>query len=82
MTCASMWVWPSMNPGATMSPSALMMRRAESLMRPIDTMRPPEIPTSAAKRFAPEPSMTMPPLTRRSSITSSFIENLTPAGAL
>src|SRR5687767_12822411 len=68
MTCASMWVWPSMNPGATISPSASITRRAESLMRPMATMRPAEIPTSPANRFAPEPSTTVPLLIRRSSI--------------
>src|SRR5262245_59377374 len=66
-----MWVWPSMNPGATINPSASITRRAGSLTRPTDAMRPPEMPTSAVKRFAPEPSTTVPPLIRRSSTSGS-----------
>ena len=46
-TCASMWVWPSMNPGATISPSASIVRSAAARIRPISTIRPPLTPTSA-----------------------------------
>ena len=45
-TWASMWVWPSMNPGATISPSASSVRSAADRIRPISTMRPLRIPTS------------------------------------
>ena len=46
-TCASIWVWPSMKPGATISPSASIVRWAGARMRPISTIRPPVMPTSA-----------------------------------
>ena len=49
-TCASMWVWPSMKPGATISPSASIVRRAAPATLPISTMRPSLIATSAPKR--------------------------------
>ena len=45
--CASMWVWPSMKPGATTRPSASMTLLALSRMRPMEAMRPPRTPTSA-----------------------------------
>jgi hypothetical protein len=46
-TCASMWVWPSMNPGATISPSASIVRSAAARMRPISARRPSLMPMSA-----------------------------------
>ena len=46
-TCASMWVWPSMKPGATIMPSASMTSPAGLLMRPISAIRPCFTPTSA-----------------------------------
>ena len=51
-TCASMWVWPSMKPGETISPSASMRCAPGSLMRPISTMRPSLMPTSARSALA------------------------------
>ena len=44
---ASMWVWPSMNPGATTCPSASTTFLAPSRMRPMDAIRPSWMPTSA-----------------------------------
>src|SRR6266851_4618961 len=38
--CASMWVWPSMKPGETISPLASMVRLAAVATLPISTMRP------------------------------------------
>ena len=46
-TCASMWVWPSMKPGATIMPSASIVSSAGLRMRPISAIRPWLIPTSA-----------------------------------
>src|SRR5205814_10177213 len=39
-TCASMWVWPSMKPGDTISPSASIVRVAIVVTLPVSTMRP------------------------------------------
>ncbi len=64
--CASMCVWPSMMPGATMWPSASNVSLALSRMRPIEAMRPFLTPTSARKRGRPEPSITTPFLISRS----------------
>src|SRR5499426_306120 len=64
--CASMWVWPSMKPGATTCPSASMTSRARSRIRPIVVMRPCRTPTSARYPGSPEPSMTVPFLITRS----------------
>ena len=46
-TWASMWVWPSTKPGATIRPSASIVRSATAApTRPTSTMRPPCTPTS------------------------------------
>jgi len=63
---ASMWVCPSMMPGATTRPSASRVSRALSRMRPIDAIFPFFTPMSARKRGRPEPSITTPFLTTRS----------------
>ena len=48
-TCASMWVWPSMKPGETISPSASIVRAAAVVTLPISTMRPSLMPMSAGE---------------------------------
>ena len=45
-TCASMWVWPSMKPGETISPSASIVRAAGVVTLPISAMRPSLMPMS------------------------------------
>src|SRR5262249_857276 len=65
-TCASMWVWPSMKPGATTWPSASITSRARSRIRPIGVRRPCRTPTSARYRGRPDPSITVPFLITRS----------------
>ena len=67
-TCASIWVWPSMKPGARISPSPSTTRFAGARIRPISAMRPPATPTSARNRGAPEPSTTSAPRTSRSRV--------------
>src|SRR6266851_1127917 len=64
---ASMWVWPSMKPGETISPSASMVRVAAVVTLPISTIRPSLMPTSPEKRRLPEPSTIVPPRMIRSS---------------
>ena len=61
-TIWSSWVCTSMNPGATIMPPA-SITRAPSAARfaPTATMRSPSMRTSALKRGAPVPSMTVPP---------------------
>ncbi len=65
-TWASMWVCPSTKPGDTTWPSASITSRADSRMRPMVAMRPPDTPTSARYRGSPDPSTTQPFLTTRS----------------
>ena len=51
----------STNPGATIFPSASMVRVAWSSSSPIAAMRPSLMPTSARRPGAPVPSTTVPP---------------------
>src|SRR5881396_2364922 len=51
-TCASMWVWPSMNPGATTRPSASMTSRARSRILPVDDPTVPDGDVGAVARQA------------------------------
>src|ERR1043166_5427059 len=63
------WVCGSMKPGATMSPVASIVFPAGSLARaasPTKPMRSPRSPMSARRAGPPEPSYTVPPLTRTS----------------
>jgi hypothetical protein len=46
-TCASMWVWPSMKPGATTRWRASTSSRPRAWMVPMRAMRSPRMPTSA-----------------------------------
>src|SRR4051812_2220705 len=58
----------STKPGATMQPSASMVRAAAaSASRPTAATRPSRTPTSAVYAGSPEPSTTVPPRTSRSS---------------
>ena len=51
-TCASMCVWPSMNPGVTTWPSASTSSAPRSRMRPIVAMRSPTMPRSHGRAAA------------------------------
>src|SRR6476660_3572085 len=58
----------STKPGATTQPSASMVWvAADAPSRPTAVIRPSRTPTSAENAGRPEPSMTVPPRTRRSS---------------
>ena len=66
-TAWSSCVCESMKPGATMRPVASRVRSAVwPASAPMATMRSPTMPTSAAKRGALLPSMTVPPRISRS----------------
>jgi len=61
-TIWSSWVCTSMNPGATILPLASSTSAPPcARSAPTSTMRSPWMRTSAAKRGAPVPSMTVPP---------------------
>src|SRR5579871_406845 len=60
----------STNPGATTRPVTSTVLVAGSSVAPTDTTRPSRTPTSATLRGAPVPSITVPPLKRRSSISA------------
>ena len=63
----SSWVCESMKPGATIRPAASMVRAALAPARsPTAAMRPSRTATSASKRGALVPSMTVPPRISRS----------------
>ena len=63
----SAWVWTSMKPGATMSPVASIVSGALSRGRmPMAAIRPSLIATSARRRGAPDPSISVPPVMSRS----------------
>ena len=56
------WLWMSMNPGTTASPSTSRRRpAAQALRSPMAEMRSPSIPTSATTGSEPRPSYTSPP---------------------
>ena len=63
----------SMKPGATTSPVASITRSAGSLIRPIRTIFPSRIPTSATYHGAPVPSTMRPPLMRTSNRSAASI---------
>src|SRR6185369_10555677 len=56
----------SMNPGATIAPSASMVRSAEPRTSPSAAMRPSRMPRSPRRAGAPVPSTSVPPRMRRS----------------
>src|SRR5260370_15984508 len=62
----------STKPGATTRPDASIVRAAGSSLSPMATMRPSRIPTSASRRAAPVPSMTLPPAIFMSSMVATF----------
>ena len=63
----SSWVCESMKPGATIRPAASIVRAALAPARsPTAAMRPSLTATSASKRGALVPSMTVPPRISRS----------------
>src|ERR1700722_15582765 len=63
----------STNPGATIKPSASMVRAACSSTSPMATTLPPVTATLARRDGAPVPSTTVPPRINRSSIAATFL---------
>ena len=61
-TCASKWVWGSMNPGARIKPTEVDSRVARgSMVSATSAMCPPTTATSARRRGDPVPSTTSAP---------------------
>ena len=72
MRMRSEWLCVSMNPGATTSPSALIVASASPVSLPISTILSPMMPMSALYHGFPVPSTTFPLLITRSNISSNL----------